>query len=67
VSASWRGFVDRESGLLFYRYVFGDRCFNNTEFQEMTDASKVGGHAGANRDIKNKCTNNNISHIDRLC
>ncbi|KAI0220739.1 hypothetical protein LSAT2_027792 [Lamellibrachia satsuma] len=39
VDASWLGFIDRESDILFYRYVFSDRCFNATEFQQMADSS----------------------------
>ena len=30
--ASWQGFFDRESGVLFYQYAFADACFTASDF-----------------------------------
>ena len=40
LNAYWDGFFDKESGVMFYRYVFDSRCWNNEEFNN----ANVSGH-----------------------
>ena len=40
VHAHWAGFFDRESGVQFYHFRFGDRCYRQDEFN-LNDKDKV--------------------------
>ena len=44
IHASWDGFFDKESGVLFYQYALADECLDDVEFSLPTPNALVSLH-----------------------